>query len=133
MGPLQAIDDSSGTALNPTLLAEVLSDSTEAYDRGTKFSHYRLIPSLQHVLLASQKKPRVECYTRSGDEWRLIDATDLKSRLELSALQISIALSRGDPPLGPIRGLEGRRSAGGSQFLRELNRFCFSRIDTVAI
>jgi Uma2 family endonuclease len=92
-GPERFLDEERDTLLNPTLLGEVLSDSTEAYDRGTKFSHYRLMPSVQHVLFVSQKEPRVERYTRVGEEWRLCEASGLNATLELTALEITLALS----------------------------------------
>lgn len=92
-GPERFLDEERDTLLNPTLLGEILSDSTEAYDRGAKFSHYRLIASLQHVLFVSQKEPRVECYTRTGNEWRLNEALGLEATLELPALEIALALS----------------------------------------
>ena len=65
-GSERFLDEERDTLLNPTLVGEVLSDLTEAYDRGTKFSRYRLIPSLRHVLFVSQKEPRIECYARIG-------------------------------------------------------------------
>ncbi|MCI0537414.1 MAG: Uma2 family endonuclease [Verrucomicrobiales bacterium] len=92
-GAERFLDEERDTLLNPTLLGEVLSDSTEAYDRGTKFSHYRLIPSLRHVLFVSQKEPRVECYSRIGEEWRLSEALRIDAKLALPALEITIALS----------------------------------------
>lgn len=52
-GDIKFADDTNDTALNPTVLVEVLSDSTEAYDRGKKFEHYRQIPSLREYLLVS--------------------------------------------------------------------------------
>jgi Uma2 family endonuclease len=55
------------TLLNPTLLIEVLSPSTEAYDRGEKFQHYQQIPTLREYALVSQDAARVELYTRGGD------------------------------------------------------------------
>jgi Uma2 family endonuclease len=48
--------------LNPTLIVEVLSESTEAYDRGGKFAHYRKLPSLLEYVLITQTKPHVEHY-----------------------------------------------------------------------
>ncbi len=92
-GPERFLDEERDTLTNPTLIGEILSDSTEAYDRGTKFSHYRLIPSLQHVLFVSQKEPRIECYTRIGEGWRLSEGLGLNAQLELPALEISLALS----------------------------------------
>ncbi|MDX1908815.1 MAG: Uma2 family endonuclease, partial [Bacteroidia bacterium] len=50
---------------NPLLIVEVLSDTTEAYDRGEKFERYRSIPSLQEYVLVSQKKPLIESYYRT--------------------------------------------------------------------
>jgi len=63
-GPLQFAQGTDDTVLNPTLLVEVLSDSTEAYDRGKKFEHCRQIPALQEYLLVSQKEPRIEQFVR---------------------------------------------------------------------
>ena len=60
---------------NPVLLAEVLSDSTESYDRNEKWAHYRRIPSLRDYLLVSQYERRIEHYHRNEDgTWTLRDA-----------------------------------------------------------
>src|SRR5262249_28209470 len=60
------------TLLNPRALVEVLSDSTEKYDRGAKFGHYRQIPSLQEYVLVAQDRPLVERYVRQADNsWLL--------------------------------------------------------------
>jgi Uma2 family endonuclease len=65
-------DDTRDTLLNPRLIVEVLSDSTEAYDRGDKFAGYRSIPSVQEYVLASHKQPRIEVFTRQPDgSWTL--------------------------------------------------------------
>lgn len=59
-------------ATNPTLLAEVLSPSTEAWDRGGKFDHYQQLPSLQHYLLLDPRKPLLQHFERQADgSWRL--------------------------------------------------------------
>ena len=80
--------------VNPTLFAEVLSDSTEAYDRGKKFEHYRQIPSLAEYLLVSQKEPRIEQFIRQPDgRWLLIEAAGLDKSLELPSLRIAISLA----------------------------------------
>ena len=82
------------TLLNPILVAEVLSDSTEAYDRGRKFAHYRLMPSLRHYLLVSQQEPRLELWSRTaGAEWRWREATALEATIDLPALEVTIALA----------------------------------------
>lgn len=91
-GPRRFFDQD--TLLNPRLLAEVLSESTEAYDRGKKFEHYRQIPELQEYLLVSQTEPRIEQFTRQPDgHWMLRDASGLKATLELPSLEITLALA----------------------------------------
>jgi Uma2 family endonuclease len=60
------------TLTNPTAILEVLSPSTEAYDRGEKFAHYQRLESLREYVLVAQDKMRVEQFTRQGDrEWLL--------------------------------------------------------------
>lgn len=67
-------DGGHDTLLDPLVIAEVLSDSTEAYDRGKKFEHYRGIASVKHYLLVAQDHPLVELYTRQPDgTWSLSD------------------------------------------------------------
>jgi len=77
-GPIEGdpADPAGATITNPTLLVEVLSPSTEQDDRGSKWQHYQLIPSLREYVLVSQTEPRIECYRRlpSGN-WEYIDAT----------------------------------------------------------
>jgi Uma2 family endonuclease len=56
--------------VNPTLIVEVLSRSTEDYDRGDKFEHYKRIPSLEQYVIVSHREREVEVWTRGGDgEW----------------------------------------------------------------
>jgi Uma2 family endonuclease len=87
-------NDSDDTVTNPTLLAEVLSDSTESYDRGTKFDHYKKIPELREYLLIRQKEPCVEQFIRqSGGDWLLRQATGLEALVVLPSLDVTIALS----------------------------------------
>jgi Uma2 family endonuclease len=82
------------TLLNPTLIIEVLSPSTEAYDRGKKFADYRKIPSLQEYILISQDKASVERYSRGGaGEWTLIEFEGLDAKLELSSIGSTLALA----------------------------------------
>lgn len=74
-GPPERDPEHRHTITNPTVLVEVLSDSTEAFDRGEKFRHYRQIPSLKAYLLVSQHEPSIELYERSADgSWRLTEA-----------------------------------------------------------
>jgi Uma2 family endonuclease len=93
-GPAEFVPGTNDTVLNPTVLVEVLSDSTEAYDRGTKFEHYRQIASLREYLLVNQKRPRIEQFIRQLDgRWLLNEADGLDRSLDLPSLQISIALA----------------------------------------
>ena len=57
-------DETRDTLVTPQIVIEVLSDSSEAYDRGDKFAQYRTVPSLQQYVIASQNKPRIEVFTR---------------------------------------------------------------------
>jgi len=60
-------DDTQDTLVNPSVVVEVLSSSTEAYDRGKKFEHYLGLTSLRHYLLVAQDRALAELYTRQGD------------------------------------------------------------------
>lgn len=74
-GPTETADADDHALLNPTLLAEVLSRSTEAYDRGLKASNYRQIPSLRAYLLVSQDRQRLELQVRQADgRWLIVEA-----------------------------------------------------------
>lgn len=64
----RAADDPEAIA-NPVVIVEVLSDSTEADDRGEKFAHYRRLASLREYILVSQRGPRIEVFHREGDHW----------------------------------------------------------------
>ena len=69
-------DEAQDTLLNPVLVVEVLSPSTEAIDRGEKLDNYRLIPSLSDYLIVSQDRVRIDHYSRlSATEWRLVSHT----------------------------------------------------------
>lgn len=92
-GPLRFAPGTDDTVVNPTLLVEVLSVSTEAYDRGRKFEHYRQVPTLQEYLLVSQTEPRIEQFIRQPDgRWLLNEAAGLEKGLELPSLKITISL-----------------------------------------
>jgi Uma2 family endonuclease len=72
--------------LNPSLVVEVLSRSTQAYDRGDKAAHYRKIDSLEEYLLIAQDRVRIEQYTRRGDVWNLTEITDAGATLALASV-----------------------------------------------
>jgi Uma2 family endonuclease len=71
-GALETANDDDQAIVNPVLLVEVLSDSTEGYDRGEKAAHYRRIPSLREYVLVSQREPHVEVYRKNeAGRWEL--------------------------------------------------------------
>lgn len=73
-GQFQAAPDDPNAASNPSLVVEVLSDSTEAYDRGEKSAHYRYISSLKEYAFVSQHTQRVEVYRRNEkNHWELFE------------------------------------------------------------
>ncbi len=93
-GPLQFTDEQKDTIVNPTVIAEVLSDSTEAYDRGKKFEHYRRIPTLREYLLVSQKEPQIEQFVRADSgQWLLGEEQGLEASLRLASLGIVLPLA----------------------------------------
>ena len=81
------------TLLNPVVIIEILSDSTEAYDRGKKFSSYRLIPSLQEYILVSQNHCQVEGFIRGDDSWRYFSYEDMKQRVTIDSVDAEVLLS----------------------------------------
>lgn len=79
--------------LNPQLLVEVLSPSTEAFDRGRKFEHYRTIPSLSEYLLVAQEKPVLEHFLREGGgAWRFSAVQGMDAALILPTLGLDLPL-----------------------------------------
>jgi Uma2 family endonuclease len=91
-GPLRPAPHDANAATNPTVLVEVLSPSTEAFDRGEKFAHYRQIPSLHDYVLVGSEVARVEVYHRLGDgSWRLTMAeTGASVRVESLGLDLAV-------------------------------------------
>ncbi|MEX1364784.1 MAG: Uma2 family endonuclease [Nannocystaceae bacterium] len=82
------------TLLNPRVLVEVLSSSTEAYDRGAKFAHYQSIGSLEEYVLVTQAAKRVEHYRRlPTGQWLLTVSEGNDAMLELPALGCEIPVS----------------------------------------
>jgi Uma2 family endonuclease len=87
-------DDQKDTLINPTLLVEVLSPSTEAHDRGMKFAYYRKLESLQEYALVSQSEPRVEIFRRqSSGDWLLSESVGTDAFVRFESLDCRIALS----------------------------------------
>lgn len=89
-GKIEMADNEQDTLLNPRVVVEVLSPSTEEYDRGDKFTHYKTIPSLVHYVLASQDKPFVEVFTRQLDgSWTCV-SYEAGQRIVLPAIECEI-------------------------------------------
>lgn len=79
--------------LNPVLLIEVLSLSSESYDRGEKFEHYKTIASLQDYLLVDQTKAQIGLFTRGEEAWESQTVTGRDSTIYLPSVSVELALS----------------------------------------
>jgi Uma2 family endonuclease len=96
-GEPQLADDFKDTLLNPTLVIEVLSPSSEAYDRGKKFAAYRKIDSLREYVLVSQNEALIESYVRQPDtsspKWTLTEFSGKDAVCSLKSIAVEIALA----------------------------------------
>jgi len=91
---LDAEDAEVDTLLNPTLILEVLSGTTETYDRGAKFEHYRTLASLAEYLLIAQDRVHIERFVRQGGGAWLLTETDRREEiLELPSIGCALALA----------------------------------------
>jgi len=117
-GDIRFEDIDNDTLLNPTVIVEVLSASTEAYDRGEKFAHYRRLESLQEYVLVAQDHVRIEHYVRRGTEWILSETSTLDKTVNLIAIDCNVMLRdvydkvqfiRGDEAIVPNKGIEPTR------------------------
>ncbi|MDT5156299.1 MAG: hypothetical protein QOH51_656 [Acidobacteriota bacterium] len=89
----QFADEERDVILNPIVVVEVLSDSTEAFDRGKKFLSYQQIESLKEYLLVAQDEFVVEHFLRQEDGWLYTKASGLDASIALPALNCRVALS----------------------------------------
>jgi Uma2 family endonuclease len=88
------LDKEVDTLLNPQVIIEVLSDTTEKYDRGKKFEHYRTIPSLREYVLISQDRAHVDRFALNEQgQWVLNDASGLDAAVELAAVDCCLPLA----------------------------------------
>ena len=93
-GQPQFADDQRDTLLNPTLIVEVLSESTKDYDRGGKFEHYRSLASLNEYVLIAQDKHHVEHFVRQPDNrWLLSETNRLEDTIHLPSIDCDLALA----------------------------------------
>ncbi len=82
------------TLLNPTLIVEVLSPTTENYDQGDKFENYKLIPSLSDYILVAQERARVEHFVRQADDsWSCTVSEGLGSIVKIESLECELPLA----------------------------------------
>ena len=91
-GPADFDDEQRDTLLNPTLIVEVLSKSTESYDRGEKCAHYRKLPSLAEYVLIAQDKILVEHVRQPQQQWLLSEASTVQQSIQLPAIQCILDL-----------------------------------------
>lgn len=86
-------DGHTDTLVNPAVIVEILSPSTEAYDRGEKFSQYRRLDSLVEYVLVAQDKLRVEHFRRRDTQWVLTELASPDAVLELESLGCAVRLA----------------------------------------
>lgn len=91
-GEVQYAPDDPDAIINPGLLVKVLSDSSEKYDRGAKFAHYRSLPSLREYILVSQNERLVEVYHREDERRWSYESSQSGERAVLPALGIELAV-----------------------------------------
>lgn len=87
-------DEHADTLVNPKVIVEVLSKTTQDYDRGAKFEQYRTIESFLEYVLIAQDKPHVEHFTRQPDgRWILAETNRIDDRIELESVGVHLALA----------------------------------------
>jgi Uma2 family endonuclease len=94
-GPLARDPEDDSTVTNPLVIVEVLSETTEAYDRGKKFAHYRSCPSLvEYVLVASQGSPKIERFVKTAGVWTIADDAGPGAAQRLSSVDVVLDVDR---------------------------------------
>jgi Uma2 family endonuclease len=92
-GEPQFDDQNKDTLTNPTLIVEVLSESTKSYDRGDKFAHYRSLPSFMEYVLIDQDAIHVEHFIRQPDNrWILAETNRIEDTIELGSIGCTLSL-----------------------------------------
>jgi len=93
-GEMRLEDARQDTLLNPRLIVEVLSPSTERHDRGWKFRNYQLIATLEEYVLVSQEEPRVERFLRQGEiGWLMTHVSGLENTVRFESVQCELPLT----------------------------------------
>ncbi|MGF1541615.1 MAG: Uma2 family endonuclease [Pleurocapsa sp.] len=91
--PLVFPENRQDTIINPLAIAEILSDSTEKYDRGDKFRMYRTIPSFKEYLLVSQTAMQVEKFTKNkANQWVLSEYSEKEDKIMFDSFEFEISL-----------------------------------------
>lgn len=99
--------ENAHTLMNPTALVEILSPSTEKYDRGAKFRNYQQIPSLMEYVLVAQDEPVCDRYLRQADgSWALVSFVGLTETLAFTSVPVRIPMA--DVYAGVVFPEEGR-------------------------
>ena len=93
-GTLHFDDEHQDTLLNPALIVEVLSESTQDYDRGGKFTQYRTIPSFAEYVLVAQDECHIEHFVKQANgQWLLSETTQATDTITLSSIECTLLLS----------------------------------------
>jgi Uma2 family endonuclease len=93
-GPLARDPEDDSTVTNPLVVVEVLSESTEAYDRGKKFAHYRSCPSfVEYVLASSQGAPKIERFVKTSGVWTIADDAGPGEAQRLSSVDVVLEVN----------------------------------------
>jgi Uma2 family endonuclease len=90
-GRLEHAADDPDSITNPIVIVEILSDATEAEDRGEKFAHYRRLASLREYVLVSQRARRLEVYRRRDERW-LLDEAGVAETLRLESIDVVLSV-----------------------------------------
>lgn len=93
---VEFVEEELDSLLNPVVIIEILSDTTESYDRGLKFTHYRLIESLQEYILISQYHCQVEKFKRDNERegiWFYSSVEDMNASVKIDSINCELALS----------------------------------------
>ncbi|MBF0201676.1 MAG: Uma2 family endonuclease, partial [Desulfamplus sp.] len=90
---MEFLEDELDSLVNPVVIIEILSDSTEAYDRGLKFQHYQFIESLEEYILISQHMCQVEKFQRgTGGIWLYSSVRDMGESLKIVTIKCELPL-----------------------------------------
>lgn len=92
-GEPRFLDERTDVLLNPTVIIEVLSESTKNYDRGEKFMRYRQLESLMEYVLIDPSEPHVEHFRREGGRWVLAETSVVEDRITLTSIGCELPLA----------------------------------------